>query len=253
MKLPDLNCALASFSKHKIRKGEITIMRQLSYTNWTGGRRSVGKRLCPQYSRSVRAFLRSVKFRENGILINGQRVTTRGVLHAGDSLVFNMPNDRTQKVVPAEGPVSIVFENEDIVLVNKPAGLVIHPCHGHYSDTLLSYLAWYYRLLPGQPLLWSLGRLDKVTSGLILIAKNKYAAQQLERQRANHTLSRVYLALAEGHWQTSPNRAWSTGLLKKSRNVLTATRLLIPDVPQEQNMKFYQNLPMKKHPFPLSA
>ena len=156
------------------------------------------------YARNIaglsRAFLRSVKFRENGILINGQRVTTRGVLHTGDCLVFNMPNDRTQKIVPAEGPVSIVFENEDIALVNKPAGLVIHPCHGHYSDTLLSYLAWHYRLLPEQPLLCPIGRLDKDTSGLILVAKNKYAAQQLEGQRASHTLSRVYLALTEGHW-----------------------------------------------------
>lgn len=156
------------------------------------------------YARNIaglsRAFLRSVKFRENGILINGQRVTTRGVLHTGDCLVFNMSNDRTQKIVPAEGSVSIAFENEDIVLVNKPSGLVIHPCHGHYSDTLLSYLAWHYRLLPEQPLLCPIGRLDKDTSGLILVAKNKYAAQQLEGQRASHTLSRVYLALTEGHW-----------------------------------------------------
>lgn len=159
------------------------------------------------YARNIaglsRAFLRSVKFRENGILINGQRVTTRGVLHAGDCLVFNMPNDQTQKIVPAKGPLSIIFENEDIVLVNKPSGLVIHPCHGHYSDTLLSYLSWHYRMLLEQPLLCPIGRLDKDTSGLILVAKNKYAAQQLERQRASHTLSRVYLALTEGHWTDS--------------------------------------------------
>ena len=94
-------------------------MRQLSYTiEPEADGLSVNA-----YARNIaglsRAFLRSVKFRENGILINGQRVTTRGVLHTGDCLVFNMPNDRTQKVVPAEGPVSIVFENEDIVLVNK--------------------------------------------------------------------------------------------------------------------------------------
>ena len=94
-------------------------MRQLSYTIEPEAHgRSINA-----YARNIaglsRAFLRSVKFRENGILINGQRVTTRGVLHAGDSLVFNMPNDCTQKVMPAEGPVSIVFENEDIVLVNK--------------------------------------------------------------------------------------------------------------------------------------
>ena len=79
-------------------------MRQLSYTiEPEADGLSVNA-----YARNIaglsRAFLRSVKFRENGILINGQRVTTRGVLHAGDSLVFNMPNDRTQKVMPAEGP-----------------------------------------------------------------------------------------------------------------------------------------------------
>lgn len=158
-----------------------------------------------------RAFLRSVKFRENGIMINGQRVTTRGILHTGDCLVFNLPGQHTQKIAPAKGPLAIVFENDDLVLLNKPAGLVIHPCHGHYSDTLLSYLAWYYQALPEQPLLCPIGRLDKDTSGLILIAKNKYAAQQMEMQRKNHTLSRIYLALTEGHWKNQP----SSGLIDR--------------------------------------
>ena len=179
-------------------------MRQLSYT------------IQPEedglsvnaYARNIaglsRAFLRSVKFLENGIMINGQRVTTRGILHTGDCLIFNLPVEHVQKITPAKGPLSIVFENDDLVLVNKPAGLVIHPCHGHYSDTLLSYLAWHYQALSDQPLLCPIGRLDKDTSGLILIAKNKYAAQQLEMQRKNHTLSRIYLALTEGHWQNQP-------------------------------------------------
>lgn len=188
------------FSNNKNLEGEMIIMRQLSYIIEPEAEGLSVNAYARNIAGLSRAFLRSVKFRENGILINSQRVTTRGVLHTGDCLVFNMPNDRTQKIVPAEGPVSIAFENEDIVLVNKPAGLVIHPCHGHYSDTLLSYLAWHYRLLPEQPLLCPIGRLDKDTSGLILVAKNKYAAQQLEGQRASHTLSRVYLALAEGHW-----------------------------------------------------
>ena len=188
------------FSNNKNLEGEMIIMRQLSYIIEPEAEGLSVNAYARNIAGLSRAFLRSVKFRENGILINSQRVTTRGVLHTGDCLVFNMPNDRTQKIVPAEGPVSIAFENEDIVLVNKPAGLVIHPCHGHYSDTLLSYLAWHYRLLPEQPLLCPIGRLDKDTSGLILVAKNKYAAQQLEGQRASHTLSRVYLALTEGHW-----------------------------------------------------
>ena len=167
------------------------------------------------YARNIaglsKAFLRSVKFRENGILINGQHVTTRGILHTGDCLIFNLPNDYTQKIVPAKGPLSLIFENDDLVLVNKPAGLVIHPCHGHYSDTLLSYLAWHYQSQSEHPLLCPIGRLDKDTSGLILIAKNKFAAQQLEMQRNNHTLSRVYLALTEGHWQNQP----SAGLIDR--------------------------------------
>ena len=177
-------------------------MRQLSYTiEPEADGLSVNA-----YARNIaglsRAFLRSVKFRENGILINGQRVTTRGVLHAGDSLVFNIPNDRTQKVVPAEGPVSIVFENEDIVLVNKPAGLVIHPCHGHYSDTLLSYLAWYYRLLPEQPLLCPIGRLDKDTSGIMICAKNDAAHLSLSQQIQDKTAQRTYLAVVRGNIKT---------------------------------------------------
>lgn len=192
--------AVHIFSNNKNLEGEMIIMRQLSYIIEPEAEGLSVNAYARNIAGLSRAFLRSVKFRENGILINSQRVTTRGVLHTGDCLVFNMPNDRTQKIVPAEGPVSIAFENEDIVLVNKPAGLVIHPCHGHYSDTLLSYLAWHYRLLPEQPLLCPIGRLDKDTSGLILVAKNKYAAQQLEGQRASHTLSRVYLALTEGHW-----------------------------------------------------
>ena len=158
------------------------------------------------YARNIaglsRAFLRSVKFRENGILINGQRVTTRGVLHTGDCLVFNMPNDRTQKIVPAEGPVSIAFENEDIVLVNKPSGLVIHPCHGHYSDTLLSYLAWHYRLLPEQPLLCPIGRLDKDTSGIMICAKNDAAHLSLSQQIQAKTAQRTYLAVVRGNIKT---------------------------------------------------
>ena len=192
--------AVHIFSNNKNLEGEMIIMRQLSYIIEPEAEGLSVNAYARNIAGLSRAFLRSVKFRENGILINSQRVTTRGVLHTGDCLVFNMPNDRTQKIVPAEGPVSIAFENEDIVLVNKPAGLVIHPCHGHYSDTLLSYLAWHYRLLPEQPLLCPIGRLDKDTGGLILVAKNKYAAQQLEGQRASHTLSRVYLALTEGHW-----------------------------------------------------
>lgn len=143
-------------------------------------------------------FLRSVKFKENGIVVNGERVTTRAVLRAGDRLVFTMEDEENRQVVPTEGAVRILFENEDLVLVDKEAGVVVHPCHGHYEDTLLNYLAWHYREKGSPQLLRPVGRLDKDTSGLIFIAKNKYASRYMEMERKDGRMSRIYLALAEG-------------------------------------------------------
>lgn len=146
-----------------------------------------------------RGFLRSIKFRENGIRLNDVRVTTRAVLHQGDSLIFTMDYDeKSQQLVPTEGDVNILFENEDLVLVNKAAGVVVHPCHGHFEDTLLNHLAWHYREKQESHLLCPVGRLDKDTSGLILVARNKYAARCMELEREDGQLSRIYLALTEG-------------------------------------------------------
>lgn len=150
-----------------------------------------------------RGFLRSIKFRENGISLNGVRVTTRAVLRQGDSLIFTMAYDDSQRIVPTEGEVSILFENKDLILVDKAAGIVVHPCHGHFEDSLLNNLAWYYREEDGQ-LLCPVGRLDKDTSGLILIARNKYAARYMEVERQQGQLSRIYLALTEGHFDQMP-------------------------------------------------
>ena len=151
---------------------------------------------CPTLSRSALQNL----IEQGLVTCGGAPVNKKDKVAPGKIYAIDLPDPQPIEARPQNIPLDIVYEDDNILLVNKPAGLVIHPCHGHYSDTLLSYLAWYYRLLPEQPLLCPIGRLDKDTSGLILIAKNKYAAQQLERQRANHTLSRVYLALAEGHW-----------------------------------------------------
>ena len=88
--------AVHIFSNNKNLEGEMIIMRQLSYIIEPEAEGLSVNAYARNIAGLSRAFLRSVKFRENGILINGQRVTTRGVLHAGDSLVFNMPNDCTQ-------------------------------------------------------------------------------------------------------------------------------------------------------------
>ncbi len=143
-------------------------------------------------------FVRSVKFLPEGIMVNGQHVTTRAVLHAGDEIIFTVPDEQNACVVPAPGQVRILWENEDLVLVDKAAGVVVHPCHGHYEDTLLNHLAWHYQSLQQPALLRPVGRLDKDTSGLIFIAKNRYAVREMEKQRESGSLKRVYLAIVEG-------------------------------------------------------
>ncbi len=143
-------------------------------------------------------FVRSVKFLPEGITVNGQRVTTRALLRTGDEIVFTVPDENNDQVVPVPGDVDIIWENADLVLVSKPAGMTVHPCHGHYDDTLLNYLAWHYREKNEHFQLRPVGRLDKDTSGLIFIAKNKYAVREMEKDRENGILKRVYLAMAEG-------------------------------------------------------
>jgi 23S rRNA pseudouridine1911/1915/1917 synthase len=97
--------------------------------------------------------VRSVKFLPEGIMVNGQHVTTRAVLHAGDEIIFTVPDEQNACVVPAPGQVRTLWENEDLVLVDKAAGVVVHPCHGHYEDTLLNHLAWHYQSLQQPALL----------------------------------------------------------------------------------------------------
>ena len=143
-------------------------------------------------------FVRSIKFLPEGIRVNGQHVTTRYVLHAGDEIIFTVPDESNEYVIPTPGELKIIWENEDLVLIDKAPGLVVHPCHGHYDDTLLNHLAWYYKEKNEQHVLRPVGRLDKDTSGLIFIAKNRDAVREMEKQREDGTLRRIYLALAEG-------------------------------------------------------
>ncbi|MBQ7057808.1 MAG: RluA family pseudouridine synthase [Firmicutes bacterium] len=114
---------------------------------------------------------------------------------SGDEITITLP-DTGPSVVPAEGDLSILYHSNDLLMVNKPSGMAVHPAHGHYDDTLVNYLAALYpepvRLI---------GRLDKETSGLIAVTRNTPAATILEKQRADGTLSRIYLALVLGEME----------------------------------------------------
>lgn len=105
------------------------------------------------------------------------------------------------KVPAVEGPVDILYEDEDLTIINKPAGIVVHPCHGHYTDTAANFLMWYYKSKGLEVVCRSIGRLDRETSGALLFAKNKASAGRLSIYRDEGNGGHKYLALAEGHFE----------------------------------------------------
>ena len=123
--------------------------------------------------------------------------TMKTIVCEGDEITLILP-DEGPSVVPRDGNLSILYESGDLLMVDKPSGMAVHPAHGHYDDTLVNYLAARYP----EPIRL-IGRLDKETSGLIAVARNTPAATILERQRTDGSLSRIYLALVLGEIEKS--------------------------------------------------
>ena len=135
------------------------------------------------------------------VWVNGQAVASNYRVKPGDIvqvLLDHEPHDYT--ITPENIPLDIVYEDEDVLVVNKPAGLVVHPGHGNYEHTLLNALAFYFgdRIDMNDPSIGLVHRIDKDTSGLLLIAKTPEAKANLGKQFFDHTTERSYNALVWG-------------------------------------------------------
>ena len=132
------------------------------------------------------------------ILVNEIAVKPNYKVKPGDVITIVMANPpRDTDIYPEDIPVDIVFEDEDVLVVNKPAGMVVHPGHGNFTGTLLNALAFYFQGKDIIPYLCH--RIDKDTSGPLLIAKNELAQTKLAKQFFDHTISRKYIALVWGN------------------------------------------------------
>lgn len=141
------------------------------------------------------------KFLPNGIMADGIQVTVKQRLMAGQilSVCLEDTDGMESRVAPREGAITILYEDEDIVFVDKPAGVVVHPSHGHFYDSLGNYLAYHYEQLGQDVICRVIGRLDKDTSGVLLFAKNQAAAARMTAQKRTGESRRTYLALVNGH------------------------------------------------------
>ncbi len=145
-----------------------------------------------------------LKYRNEGILLDGERVTVRHVLRTGNVLTLET-EDRAPDaaLTPVDLPLGILYEDDDIVLPSKPADMPTHPSHDHYRDTVANALAFRYAAI-GIPFVFRpINRLDRNTSGLLLIARNKIAAGRLTQAMQQGQIRKTYLAVLDGEMKNA--------------------------------------------------
>lgn len=146
-----------------------------------------------------RAQVVALKKKERGMLQNGERVTVRALLREGDLLELELEDEHSpDDLIPYDYPLQILYEDEDLILVNKPQGMPTHPSHGHFEDTLANALAYYYQK-QGRPFVFrAANRLDRDTTGVVLVAKNKRASAALSEQIMARRVKKEYFAVLQG-------------------------------------------------------
>ena len=145
--------------------------------------------------------LRQLKVTENGITLDDIRITVRHRVQPGQvlSILREPDSGKERRVEPMEGPLDVVYEDGDLMILNKPAGLAVHPSPGHYDgETLGNRVVWHLAQTGQNPTFRAINRLDRGTSGLMTCAKNKLSAHRLEEQLACDGIRRTYHAVCEG-------------------------------------------------------
>jgi len=143
------------------------------------------------------------------VLVNGKPAKPSYKLREHDELEIELVAPSTTSFVPEPIPIDIVYEDETLVVVNKPAGLVVHPAAGIHSGTLANALAYHFQQLPGSGAGVRPGivhRLDRDTSGLLVVAKTEAALENLSDQFRDRTVFKSYVALVHGRLQTDSGR-----------------------------------------------
>ena len=137
------------------------------------------------------------------ILVNNNAVKPNYKVKPGDIVQVVLPTPpREIELIPENIPLNIVYEDDDLLIVNKEPGMVVHPGYGNYTGTLVNALMWHFRDLPlfstGESRPGLVHRIDKNTSGILVIAKNEYALNRLSKQFFDRTTDRRYHALVWG-------------------------------------------------------
>ena len=133
-----------------------------------------------------------------GIQVNGQWAYVRTVLQAGDLVAIHLSEtESSEKIPPVPMELDILYEDQDILVVNKPADTPVHPSLHNYENTLANGIAWYFQQ-KGEPFVFRcINRLDRDTTGLLILGKNAYSASVLSSQMKKREIHRTYLGAAQ--------------------------------------------------------
>lgn len=135
---------------------------------------------------------------QSKIKVNGYTARTNYRIHEGDFITINMDFTEENKIIPESIPLDIVYEDEDFLVVNKPAGMSTHPSRLGGTGTLANAVTYYWQRLGKSTLFRPINRLDRDTSGLVLIGNSQFAHQGIFNQIKCHFIERRYIALVEG-------------------------------------------------------
>ena len=146
-----------------------------------------------------RATVKHLKFIQNGIMLNDKHVTVRAVVHTGDVLTLAVEDTETpEKLTACDLDIKIAYEDTQLVVPDKPAYMPTHQSHGHYGDTVANALTYRYAM-SGLPFVFRpVNRLDRNTSGLLLIARDRISAAFLTKAMQNGEIKKKYVAILHG-------------------------------------------------------
>ncbi|SCX91639.1 23S rRNA pseudouridine1911/1915/1917 synthase [Lachnospiraceae bacterium XPB1003] len=139
--------------------------------------------------------------KDGNIVLNGKTIKSSTKVVAGDELIFDLPEPVIPEIIPEEIPLNIVFENKDLIIINKPKDMVVHPAPGHLTGTVVNAVLHHCKDLSGINGIMRPGivhRIDKDTSGLLIICKNDNAHRNIAEQLKIHSIERTYHAIVHG-------------------------------------------------------
>ncbi len=145
--------------------------------------------------------IRQLKNVPDGITLNNAHARTVDFIHSGDLLCLHLPDgegEDSRLFEPLNIKLKVLYEDDDLLIVDKPAGMPLHPSHNHQGDTLANAVSYYLQKQGKEAVFRSIGRLDRGTSGIVICALNKYVAARLSGK-----IYKEYLAVAEGIYEGS--------------------------------------------------